>query len=38
MPVGLGMLLLQYVAELLCLITGRSPPFGIEGRGRGAHA
>ncbi|HTS21914.1 MAG TPA: TRAP transporter small permease [Casimicrobiaceae bacterium] len=35
MPVGLGLLVLQYVAELLCLVTGRAPPFGI---GRGAHA
>jgi len=38
MPAGLGLLLLQYVAELLCLLTGRSPPFGIEGVGRKAHA
>jgi len=38
MPLGLGMLLLQYIAELLCLVTGRSPPFGIEGRGRKVHA
>jgi TRAP-type C4-dicarboxylate transport system permease small subunit len=38
MPVGLGMLLLQYVAELLCLVTGRSPPFGLEERGRKVHA
>ena len=38
MPFGLGLLLLQYVADLLCLLTGRAPPFGIEGRGRGAHA
>jgi TRAP-type C4-dicarboxylate transport system permease small subunit len=29
MPVGLGLLVLQYVAELLCLVTGRAPPFGI---------
>jgi TRAP-type C4-dicarboxylate transport system permease small subunit len=29
MPVGLGLLVLQYIAELLCLVTGRSPPFGI---------
>jgi TRAP-type C4-dicarboxylate transport system permease small subunit len=29
MPVGLGLLVLQYVAELLCLVTGRVPPFGI---------
>jgi TRAP-type C4-dicarboxylate transport system permease small subunit len=38
MPAGLGLLLLQYMAELLCLLTGRSPPFGIEGVGRKAHA
>jgi TRAP-type C4-dicarboxylate transport system permease small subunit len=38
MPAGLGLLLLQYVAEFLCLLTGRSPPFGIEGAGRKAHA
>jgi TRAP-type C4-dicarboxylate transport system permease small subunit len=30
MPVGLGLLVLQYVAELLCLVTGRAPPFGIK--------
>ena len=29
MPVGLGLLVLQYVADLLCLVTGRTPPFGI---------
>ncbi len=29
MPIGLGVLSLQYVAELLCLVTGREPPFGI---------
>jgi TRAP-type C4-dicarboxylate transport system permease small subunit len=29
MPVGLGLLVLQYFAELISLITGRSPPFGI---------
>ena len=29
MPVGLGLLVLQYAAELMCLVTGRSPPFGI---------
>ena len=38
MPVGLGLLLLQYVSDLLCLLTGRAPPFGIEGKARGAHA
>jgi TRAP-type C4-dicarboxylate transport system permease small subunit len=30
MPVGLGLLVLQFVAELLYLATGRSPPFGIR--------
>jgi len=30
MPIGLGLLVLQYIAELLCLITGRAPPFGIK--------
>jgi len=29
MPIGLGILTLQYAAELLCLVTGRVPPFGI---------
>ena len=29
MPVGLGLLVLQYVAELACLLTGRTPPFGL---------
>ena len=26
---GLGLLVLQYAAELICLVTGRTPPFGI---------
>jgi TRAP-type C4-dicarboxylate transport system permease small subunit len=30
MPVGLGLLVLQYIADLLCLLTGRAPPFGIK--------
>ena len=30
MPVGLGLLVLQYIAELLLLVTGREPPFGIS--------
>jgi TRAP-type C4-dicarboxylate transport system permease small subunit len=30
MPVGLGLLILQYVAELICLLTARTPPFGIK--------
>jgi len=29
MPVGLGLLLLQYAAEFLAVVTGRSPPFGL---------
>jgi TRAP-type C4-dicarboxylate transport system permease small subunit len=35
MPVGLGLLVLQYVADLLCLATGRAAPFGLR---KGAHA
>jgi TRAP-type C4-dicarboxylate transport system permease small subunit len=31
MPAGLTLLALQYVVELLCLVTGREPPFGIRG-------
>jgi hypothetical protein len=30
MPVGLGLLILQYVADLIGLVTGRTPPFGIK--------
>jgi TRAP-type C4-dicarboxylate transport system permease small subunit len=29
MPIGLGLLVLQYVVELICLVTHRAPPFGI---------
>jgi len=32
MPVGLGLLILQYVAELLLLVRGRARPFGILDR------
>jgi TRAP-type C4-dicarboxylate transport system permease small subunit len=32
MPVGLGLLTLQYVVELICLVTGREPPFGIAAK------
>jgi TRAP-type C4-dicarboxylate transport system permease small subunit len=35
MPIGLGILTLQYLVELVCLVTGREPPFGIE-KGRRA--
>ena len=34
MPIGLGLLVLQYVAELMCLVTGRAPPFGIQDQAR----
>ena len=30
MPIGLGLLVLQYVAELASLVTGRSKPFGLD--------
>jgi TRAP-type C4-dicarboxylate transport system permease small subunit len=30
MPVGLGLLTLQYIAEVFSLVTGRTPPFGIS--------
>jgi len=29
MPIGLGLLALQYVVDLYSLVTGRDPPFGI---------
>lgn len=30
MPVGLGLLILQYLVEIISLVTGRAPPFGIK--------
>jgi TRAP-type C4-dicarboxylate transport system permease small subunit len=30
MPIGLGLLTLQYIVDLVCLLTGREPPFGIK--------
>jgi TRAP-type C4-dicarboxylate transport system permease small subunit len=30
MPLGLGVLALQYVVDLLSLVTGREPPFGMD--------
>ncbi len=30
MPFGLGLLVLQYLAELICLVTGRALPFGLK--------
>jgi TRAP-type C4-dicarboxylate transport system permease small subunit len=32
MPLGLGLLTLQYVVDLICLVTGRAPPFGLKPR------
>jgi TRAP-type C4-dicarboxylate transport system permease small subunit len=32
MPIGLGVLSLQYVADILNLVTGREPPFGLKPR------
>jgi TRAP-type C4-dicarboxylate transport system permease small subunit len=29
MPIGLGLLVLQYIAEVLALVTGRAHPFGL---------
>ncbi|MEP7029647.1 MAG: TRAP transporter small permease [Pseudolabrys sp.] len=36
MPIGLGLIVLQYIAELISVATGRSPPFDLahhEGHG-----
>ena len=30
LPVGMGLVALQYVADLLCLLTGREVPFGVN--------
>jgi hypothetical protein len=30
MPVGMGLISLQYVADILALMTGRAIPFGID--------
>ena len=30
MPIGLGILTLQSIADLACLVTGREPPFGMR--------
>jgi TRAP-type C4-dicarboxylate transport system permease small subunit len=32
MPIGLGLITLQYVVDLISLVTGRQPPFGLEPR------
>ncbi|MFN3659018.1 MAG: TRAP transporter small permease [Pseudolabrys sp.] len=36
MPVGLGVLSLQYVVDLINLLSGREPPFGMEVKERGS--
>ena len=35
LPIGIGLLCLQYVADILALITGRQAPFGIESNDEG---
>jgi hypothetical protein len=30
MPIGLGILTIQYIADLISLVTGRALPFGIK--------
>ncbi|KPK13705.1 MAG: C4-dicarboxylate ABC transporter substrate-binding protein [Betaproteobacteria bacterium SG8_41] len=30
LPVGMGLLALQFTADILCIVTGREPPFGVE--------
>ena len=30
MPIGLGLLVLEYISELIRLVTGRTPPYGID--------
>ena len=30
MPIGLGLLILQYLVDIICVVTGRAPPFGIK--------
>jgi TRAP-type C4-dicarboxylate transport system permease small subunit len=32
MPIGLGLITMQYIVDLISLITGRQPPFGLEPR------
>jgi TRAP-type C4-dicarboxylate transport system permease small subunit len=33
-PLGIGLLCLQYVADILCLATGRAMPFGLQPEAR----
>lgn len=30
LPIGMALLTLQFIADFLCLVTGREPPFGVE--------
>lgn len=30
LPLGMGLLALQFTADILCLVTGRAAPFGVE--------
>jgi TRAP-type C4-dicarboxylate transport system permease small subunit len=30
MPLGLALISLQYIVDLICLVTGREPPFGLK--------
>ena len=30
LPIGMGVLCLQYVADIYCLLTGRDMPFGMD--------
>lgn len=32
MPIGLGLLILQYLIDIFCVATGRASPFGISAR------
>jgi TRAP-type C4-dicarboxylate transport system permease small subunit len=36
MPIGLILLTLQYVVELVCVVTGRERPFGLKDEGNAA--
>lgn len=38
MPIGFAILSLQYVADVLCLATGREPPFGMPAEKEGESA
>lgn len=33
-PLGMGLAALQYVADIVALLSGREPPFGIQGEAR----